>query len=77
MVAKGTHFNLTRFGLAGLGDEGQSFEVKPVSPEGGAIGGSPCGQIDGSWLKCRPVGKSNVDDFAPEAEKGSRAFRVV
>ena len=35
-----------------------------------------CG-IDGSWLKCRPVGKGNENDFAPEAEKGSRAFRVV
>ena len=44
---------------------------------GGAIGRSLCGRIDGSWLKCRPVGKGNVDDFAPEAEKGSRAFRVV
>ena len=33
--------------------------------------------IDGSWLKCRPVGKGNENDFAPEAEKGSRAFRVV
>ena len=21
-----------------------------------------------SWLKCRPVGKGNVDDFAPEDE---------
>ena len=30
-----------------------------------------------SWLKCRPVGKGNENDFAPEAEKGSRAFRVV
>ena len=33
--------------------------------------------IDESWLKCRPVGKGNENDFAPEAEKGSRAFRVV
>ena len=30
-----------------------------------------------SWLKCRPVGKGNENDIAPEAEKGSRAFRVV
>ena len=30
-----------------------------------------------SWLKCRPVGKGNENDFAPKAEKGSRAFRVV
>ena len=30
-----------------------------------------------SWLKCKPVGKGNENDFAPEAEKGSRAFRVV
>jgi hypothetical protein len=30
-----------------------------------------------SWLKCRPVGKGNENDFAPEAENGSRAFRVV
>ena len=28
-------------------------------------------------MKCRPVGKGNENDFAPEAEKGSRAFRVV
>lgn len=33
--------------------------------------------VDRSWLKCRPVGKGNENDIAPEAEKGSRAFRVV
>ena len=36
-VATGTHFTLIRFGLTGRDGEEQSFEVKPVSPEGGAI----------------------------------------
>ena len=59
--------------------EGYSrVEVDEIRSEGEAI----CGRevrlkIDGSWLKCRPVGKRNENDIAPEAEKGSRAFRVV
>ena len=28
-------------------------------------------------MKCRPVGKGNENDIAPEAEKGSRAFRCI
>ena len=40
-------------------------------------GASAVDLVDRSWLKCSPVGKGNVDDFAPEAVLSSRAFRVV
>ena len=61
--SESTDGNSQRAGQYGLADgkcEGHSrVESDEIGSEGEAIGRSLCGRIDGSWLKCRPVGKGS------------------